>query len=141
MKKFSTSLGGYDKNEVNRFVSEVTKNYEDILNKLKAADEQVQRLQEDLVKYKNIESTLNKAIIIANDTAHQIRKTSSEEAQSIINDARRSASRIINDALIKAERAEADAQTLRRRVEIYKRKVTQAIDEQKELIETMDIDY
>ena len=141
MKKFNTALGGYDKNEVNKFVSDVTKNYEEILNKLKVADAEIQKLQEDLVKYKNMESTLNKAIIIANDTAHQIRKTSSEEAQSIINDARRSASRIINDALIKAERAEADAQTLRRRVEIYKRKVTQAIDEQKELIETMDIDY
>ena len=141
MKKFNTAFAGYDKNEVNKFVSDVTKNYEDILNKLKAADQEIQRLQDDLVKYKNMESTLNKAIVIANDTAHQIRKTTTEEAQSIINDARRSASRIINDALIKAEKAESDAQTLRRRVEIYKRKVTQAIDEQKELIETMNIDY
>ena len=141
MKKFNTAFAGYDKNEVNKFVSDVTKNYEDILNKLKAADQEIQRLQDDLVKYKNMESTLNKAIVIANDTAHQIRKTTTEEAQSIINDARRSASRIINDALIKAEKAESDAQTLRRRVEIYKRKVTQAIDEQKELNETMDIDY
>ena len=141
MKKFSTSLGGYDKNEVNKFVLDVTKNYEDLLNKLKNADAEIQRLQDDLVKYKNIESTLNKAIVIANDTAHQIKKTSTEEAQAIINDARRNASRIINDALIKAEKAENDAQTLKRRVEIYKRKITQAIEEQKELIESMDIDY
>ena len=141
MKKFSTSLGGYDKNEVNKFVLDVTKNYEDLLNKLKNADAEIQRLEDDLVKYKNIESTLNKAIVIANDTAHQIKKTSTEEAQAIINDARRNASRIINDALIKAEKAENDAQTLKRRVEIYKRKITQAIEEQKELIESMDIDY
>ena len=59
----------------------------------------------------------------------------------MINDARRNASRIINDALIKAEKAESDAQTLKRRVEIYKRRITQAIDEQKELIDSMDIDY
>ena len=141
MKKFNTAFGGYDKNEVNRFVSDVTKNYEEILNKLKNADQEIQRLQQDLVKYKNMESTLNKAIIIANDTAHQIRKTTSEEAQAMINDARRNASRIINDALIKAEKAESDAQTLKRRVEIYKRRITQAIDEQKELIDSMDIDY
>ena len=141
MKKFNTAVVGYDKAEVNRFVSDVTKNYEEILNKLKAADQEIQRLQEDLVKYKNMESTLNKAIIIANDTAHQIRKTTADEAQAMINDARRSASRIINDALLKAEKAENDAQTLKRRVEIYKRKITQAIDEQKELIESMDIDY
>ena len=141
MKKFNTAVVGYDKAEVNRFVSDVTKNYEEILNKLKVADQEIQRLQEDLVKYKNMESTLNKAIIIANDTAHQIRKTTADEAQAMINDARRSASRIINDALLKAEKAENDAQTLKRRVEIYKRKITQAIDEQKELIESMDIEY
>ncbi len=141
MKKFNTAIAGYDKNEVNKFVSDVTKNYEEILNKLKVADQEIQRLQQDLVKYKNMESTLNKAIIIANDTAHQIRKTTTEEAQAMINDARRNASRIINDALIKAEKAESDAQTLKRRVEIYKRRITQAIDDQKELIESMDIDY
>ena len=141
MKKFSSAFAGYDKNEVNKFVSDVTKNYEEILNKLKIADQEIQRLQDDLVKYKEMEATLNKAIVIANDTAHQIRKATSDEAQSIINDARRHASRILNDALIKAEKAENDAQTLKRRVEIYKRKITQAIDEQKELIESMDIEY
>ena len=142
MKKFNTAVVGYDKAEVNRFVSDVTKNYEEILNKLKVADQEIQRLQEDLVKYKNMESTLNKAIIIANDTAHQIRKTTADEAQAMINDARRSASRIINDALLKAEKAENDAETLKRRIEIYKRRVKQVIDEQKELIDQIDtIEY
>ena len=141
MKKFNTAFNGYDKNEVNRFVSDVTRNYESILNKLKEADKEIQKLNDDLVKYKNMESTLSKAIAIANDTAHQIRRASNDEAQAIINDARRSASRILNDALIKAEKAENDAQTLQRRVQIYKRRVTQTINEQKEMIESMDIEY
>lgn len=138
MKKFSTSFTGYDKGEVNKFVYEVTNNYEELLNKLKQADQEILRLNKDLEKYKNLESTLNRAIIIANDTANQIRRSTKDEAETIIQDARRNASRIVNDALIKAQKAEEDAQNLKRRVQIYKRRVKQVIDEQRELIDQID---
>ncbi|MBR1416546.1 MAG: DivIVA domain-containing protein [Bacilli bacterium] len=141
MKKFSTSLNGYSKLEVNNFVVEVTNNYEAVLNRLKEADREIEKLKTDLVRYKSLENTLNKAIIIANDTANQIRRSTKDEAENIINEARKNASRIVNDALIKAEKAENDAETLKRRVEIYKRRITQIMDEQKEMIESMDIDY
>ena len=142
MQKFSTSFSGYNKYEVNKFVSDVTKNYEDVLNKLKSADLEVEKLKEELVKYKNLENTLNRAIMVANDTANQVRRSSHDEAENIINEARRNASRIVNDALIKAEKAENDAETLKRRIEIYKRRVKQVIDEQKELIDSIDtIEY
>lgn len=142
MQKFSTSLSGYNKYEVNKFVSDVTINYESVLNKLKEADQEVERLKEELVKYKNLENTLNRAIMVANDTANQMKRASRDEAETIINDARRNASRIVNDALIKAEKAENDAEALKRRIEIYKRRVKQVIDEQKELIDQIDtVDY
>ncbi len=138
MKKFSTSFNGYNKNEVNNFISDVTKNYEDMLNRLKETDLELERLKQENDKYQNLEETLNKAIIFANDTANQIRRTSKDEAEMIINDARKNASRIINDALIKAEKAENDARELQRRVEIYKNRVKQVIEEQKELIDNID---
>jgi len=142
MQKFSTSFSGYNKYEVNKFVSDVTRNYEDILNKLKSADQELENLKQELVKYKNLENTLNRAIMVANDTANQVRRSSRDEAENIINEARRNASRIVNDALIKAEKAENDAETLKRRIEIYKRRVNQVIDEQKELINSIDtIEY
>ena len=138
MDKFSTSLNGYSKFEVDKFVSDVRKNYEDVLNKLKTANEEIDNLKCELKRYKDLESTLNRAIVVANDTANQMRRTSQREADSIINEARRHASKIVNDALIKAQKAENDAETLKRRVEIYKRKITQIMDEEKEMIEQID---
>ena len=41
------------------------------------------------------QQTLNRAIIVANDTATQIRKTTKDEAELILSDARKNASRII----------------------------------------------
>ena len=138
MKKFSTSFNGYNKDEVNEFISDVTKNFEDILNRLKTTDKELEILKQENIKYQNLESTLNKAIILANDTANQIKRTSRDEAEMILNDARKNASRIINDALLKAEKAEDQARDLQRRVEIYKKRVKQVIDEQKELIDNID---
>ena len=110
MKKFSTSIGGYSKSEVNAFVSEVAKEYESMLNNLKKRDAEITELKQKLVQYQNMESTLNKAIMIAEDTSSQIKRMARDESKSIIDDARRNASRIVNDALLKAEKLEQDGE-------------------------------
>lgn len=142
MKKFDTTFMGYDKSQVNKFVSEVTDSYEDILNKLKARDKEMVSLREELIKYQNIEKTLNRAILIAEETNNQMKYTTKLEADNILNDAKKNASRIINDALLKAEKAEADADELKRRIEIYKNRVKQIMKEESELIDHIgdDID-
>ena len=55
MKNFNTVTNGYDKNEVNAFVNEVTNEYEDILNKLKSKEKEIAFLQSELSRYKDIE--------------------------------------------------------------------------------------
>ena len=119
MKKFNTSLNGYNKIEVNNFVQEVTQEYESMLNKLKHQDEEIDRLKKDLEKYQNMENTLNRALVVAEDASNQIKRVARDEAKGVIEDARRNASRIVNDALLKADKIEQDAETLKRRVVIF----------------------
>jgi cell division initiation protein len=142
MKKFSTSLTGYNKEEVNKFVDDVTNNYEAMLNRLKKTDEELASVKNDLAKYQSMENTLNRAMLIAEETNAQMKRVAKDESESLVNDAKKNASRIINDALIKAEKAQADADALKRRVEIYKYRIKQVIDEQREMIDDIDkIDY
>lgn len=135
MKKFSNSFNGYDKQEVNKFVATVAKEYESMLNKLKAQDLEIEKLQESILKYQNIEDTLNKTILVAEDTSNQIKKIARDESKGIIDEAKKNASRIINDALVKAQKVESDAEELRRRVVLFKRKFKQAIENEAEAIE------
>lgn len=56
MRKFNTVINGYDKNEVNAFVSEVTIEYEKMLNKLKLRAKEVAKINwknKPLQKYRN----------------------------------------------------------------------------------------
>lgn len=135
MRKFTNSFNGYNKQEVNQFVATVAKEYEDMLNKLKTQDEELATLKKCLEKYQNIESTLNKTILMAEDTSNQMKKLAREEYKSVIDDAKRNASRIVNDALIKAEKMESDAEALRRQVINFKRKFKQAIENELDAID------
>ena len=54
MKTFTTTLNGFNKKEVNDFVSEVIIEYERLLDKLKSKDIEISILNERLNNYKNI---------------------------------------------------------------------------------------
>ena len=141
MKKFSTSFNGYNKNEVNSFVRDVAKEYESMLNNLKKRDEEITSLKQRLLQYQNMENTLNKALLIAEDTSSQIKKVARDESKAIIDEAKRNASRIVNDALLKAEKLEADGENLRKRIVIFKRKFKSIIETELETIDSIDEDY
>ncbi len=140
MRKFNNSFPGYNKNEVNSFVKNVTTEYESMLNNLKTRDQEIDTLKKELEHYKNIESTLNRAILIAEESSQNIKKTAFDESKVIIEDAKRNASRIINNALIKAEKVEMEANNLKRQVAQYKRRYKNILEEQLDQIERLDLD-
>lgn len=138
MKKFSVSFTGYDKSEVNKFVNDITKEYETMLGNLKARDQEIVSLKEKLARFENMENTLNKAILIAEDTTTKMKRMAQDESNGLVQEAKRNASRIINEALLKAETIENETLFLKRKVINYKKRVRQEIENQLEMIEKMD---
>lgn len=138
MQKFNTVINGYDKNEVNSFLNEVTKEYESMLNKLKERDVKLQVLEEKLKKFENMESVLNKSIVAAEEAATNVKKVAHDESRLIIEEAKRNASRIVNDALIKAEKQELEIDELKRRINFYKRRIREALQEQLTMVDDID---
>lgn len=138
MKKFRNSINGYDKRDVIDFVNEVTKEFESMLSKLKNQDTEIKTLNEKLDYYKNLEGTLNKAIQVADDASNQIKRVAREESTSMMEEAKRNASRIINDALLKAEKTDAEAEMLKRRVNVFKKRLRSIIEDQLSEIERID---
>ena len=140
MRKFNNSFPGYNKKEVNSFVSNVTIEYESMLNNLKSRDKEIEVLKKELENYKNLEGTLNRAILIAEETTQNIKKTTFDESRIIIEDAKKNASRIINNALIKAEKVEQEADNLKKQVEQYKRRYKSLLESQLDEVERLDLD-
>lgn len=141
MKKFGTSFNGYNKQEVNEFVRDVTKEYESMLSNLKQRDQEIESLKQKLIQYQNMEKTLNRALLVAEDASNQIKKVARDESKGILEDAKRNASRIVNEALLRATKLEEDAENLRRRIIVFKKKFRQAIELELENIDEIEEDY
>ena len=124
-EKFKTAFNGYNKEDVNSFIKSVTKEYESMLERLKKSDAENEDLKKKLVEYQNLENTLRRSLLIAEESNKELRRVAKNESIQMVEEARRNASRIVNDALIKAERIEANADALKRRAIMYKRKIKQ----------------
>ncbi len=138
MEKFNTSIPGYSKKEVNKFVEKVIIEYDELLSKLRESDNKNVLLEQELEKYKNLENTLNRAILIAEESSNNIRKVAFDESRAIIEDAKRNASKIVNTALIKADKIEIDVESLRRKVVIFKKRFRNVVEDSLEEIERID---
>ena len=139
MEKFKTSLTGYKKADVNKFVNDVIKQVDTIISNLKNKDEEIENLKKDLEHYKNMEATFNRAILVAEDASNQIKRIARDEGQRVVEEARKNASRIVNEALMQAEKTQLDTARLRNNIMACKRRLRAILENQIELVDDMDL--
>lgn len=138
MRKFRTSFSGYNKSDVNAFVSEVVKEYESILDKLKTSTREMEYLNKELNKYKELEKTLGDTLLVAQEASLNAQKSAITEGKLIVEDAKSNASKIINNSLIKAQNIEKEAEELKRKVISYKRRFIAMIQTQLDDVNSFD---
>ena len=155
MEKFTRVMRGYDPDEVNNFLDQVIKRVEkmiadidaknklivdknDEIRKLKSKLEETNALKEKLEQYERMESTLNRAILMAQKTSDQLKVAAHHESEIILDDAKKNASRIVNEALIRAEKIENDVEMMKRNINVLKHRLKNIIESQLEIIDDID---
>ncbi|MGV3466847.1 MAG: DivIVA domain-containing protein, partial [Heyndrickxia sp.] len=103
-KEFSRGFRGYDEDEVNEFLDQIIKDYELLIREKKELDEKLSSSNERLGHFTNIEETLHKSIIVAQEAAEEVKGNAQKEAKLIIREAEKNADRIVNEALSKARK-------------------------------------
>lgn len=143
MDKFNYEANGYNRAEVNKFVTDVIKETEGIIKKCKDQKKEIADLKEKLSHYEDLENTLKQSLINAEKTADNVKRLAREEANIIVSDAKHNASRIVGESLLKARKIEDEADTLEKNVKIFKRKLKIIVEQQMavvEEIETLDLE-
>ena len=139
MEKFSYEANGYNRKEVNDFINEVIVQTEEIVQRCKSQRDELESLKEELKHYRNIESSLNEAIIRAEEASNNIKRMAERESEMIIRDAKNNASRIVNEALLSAEKIEIKKETLEKNMKIFKRKLKLIMDQQMAVIDEIEV--
>ena len=139
MEKFSYEANGYNRREVNQFISDVITQTEGIISKCRAQSADIEKMKAELEHYKSLENTLKTAIIKAEETGDNIKRVAREEGEMIVTDAKHNASRIVNEALIKAEKIENNADILEKNMRIFKRKLKLIMEQQMAVVEEIEV--
>ncbi len=133
-KEFGRRMRGYDEDEVNEFLDQIIKDYETLIRENKEIQNQMLNLQEKLNHFSNIEETLSKTIIVAQEAADEVRNNAKKEAQLIVKEAEKNADRIVNDSLNKSRKVALEVEELKKQASIYRARFRTLVEAQLELL-------
>jgi cell division initiation protein len=139
-KEFSRGFRGYDEDEVNEFLDQVIKDYEMVIREKKQLEEKVAELTEKLNYFTNIEETLNKSILVAQETAEEVKRNAEKEAKLIIKEAEKNAERIISEALAKSRKISLEIEELKRQSKVLRMRFRMLVEAQLEMLNSSDWD-
>jgi cell division initiation protein len=140
-KEFSKGFRGYDEDEVNEFLDQVIKDYEMVIREKRQLEERVAELTEKLNYFTNIEETLNKSILIAQETAEEVKRNAQKEAKLIIKEAEKNADRIISEALAKSRKIALEIEELKRQSKVFRTRFRMLVEAQLEMLNNGDWDH
>lgn len=139
-KEFSSKFRGYDEDEVNEFLDQVVKDYEMVIREKMNLEEKVETLEEKLSHFTNIEDTLNRSILVAQETAEEVKGNATKESKLIIKEAEKNADRIINEALSKSRQIAMEVEELKKQAKVFRTRLKMIVEAQLDMIETDDWD-
>jgi cell division initiation protein len=115
--KFSTSMRGYERAEVNAFLLEAADGYEQAMRENERLRQEVARLEASLSQYRELEGALKGALMSAQKVSDDMKETASLDAARILRDAEGRAALVLQQAQAQLEdvQREIDGLRLKRR--------------------------
>lgn len=140
-KEFTKAFRGYDEDEVNEFLDQIIKDMEILIKEKREMEEKLATLTERLGHFTNIEETLSKSILVAQETAEEVKTNARKEAQLIIKEAEKNADRIINESLVKSRKVALEIEELKKKATVYRIRFRSLLEAQLEMLDTGDWEH
>ena len=97
-KRFSKQVvSGYNVEEVDDFLDELTADYSKNYKEVNELRSKVEELNNSLVQYKTIESTLQNTLVMAQSTAEEVKNVAKQKADQIVEEAKSNAQKQVDE--------------------------------------------
>ncbi|WP_069997601.1 DivIVA domain-containing protein [Cellulosilyticum sp. I15G10I2] len=141
-----SKIGGYNVEEVNDFVEEVIRSYQELINENYALKDKMNILNESIQYYRTMEATIQNVLVLADKTAQdtksaayekaeQIKKDAEQRAEKMIFSAEERVSRILEKGRQEAFELDQNIEAIKRQYKGYKIQFNQILQAQLEIIE------
>ena len=133
-KEFKKSFRGYNEEDVDIFLDAVIKDYEQLYRENIEIRENLDRLTSKLEHFQHMENTLHNTLIIAQETAEEVKFNAKRTTELMIKEAEVQAQRIIDDAANKVRRMSSEYEALQKQDQIYRMRVRNLVQAQLEIL-------
>lgn len=140
-KRFAKQMvNGYSVSEVDEFLDELTEDYEKLYKENTSLEDKIEELNNSLVQYKTIESTLQNTLLMAQTTAEDVKNIAKQQAEQIVADAQVSARNQVDVLENEIKEKKRELEDLQRQFDVYKAKMESLLISQLELLKDMKDD-
>ena len=140
-KKFSKQMmNGYSVDEVDDFLDDLTVEYEKMFKENAEFKAQIERLNEDVARYKAIEGTLQSTLIMAQSTADEVKEVATKQAEQIIAEAKLNAEKEVDELNHQIDMKQKELDDVQKQFDVYKAKMESLLISQLELLKEINKD-
>ena len=137
-KRFGRSLKGYNVDEVDEFLDELTIQYEKLYKENSELKELVENSKKDLEHYKSVEHTLQNTLVMAQTTAEDIKNMAQKQADQIINEANIKAKKSVEELDRQEFELRTKLEEKRKEYEMFKSKMERFLLSQLDMLKDDD---
>ena len=134
-KKFAKQMvNGYNVEEVDDFLDELTIDYSKNYKEVTELRAKVEELNNSLVQYKTIESTLQNTLVMAQSTAEEVKNVAKQKADQIVEEAKANAQKQVDELNNEIIQKQKELDDVKKQFDIYKAKMESLLISQLELL-------
>ncbi len=138
-KKFAKQMvNGYSVEEVDDFLDEIERDYAKSQKDLADSNKTIEELKAELEHYKSIESTLQGTLLMAQQTAEDVKNVAKQQAEQILQDAKgatQKESEFLQSQILDKRK---ELEDLQKQFDVYKAKMESLLISQLELIKDIN---
>ena len=150
-KQFNTKMRGYNPEEVQEFIQEVSQTVQQLITENNNLQEQVRANDSKIKYFADLKDSLNKSILVAQEAADKVKNNAKREADIMIREAQKQATDIVSEANDKSNQVIEDAANstkkltsetndLRKQTRIFRQRLQVMLESQLEVIKSNEWD-
>ncbi|MDR3564893.1 MAG: DivIVA domain-containing protein [Negativicutes bacterium] len=139
-KEFKRSFRGYSEDEVDEFLDQVVKDYEKLYRDNIELKETLDRVNSKLEHFQHMENTLHNTLVIAQETAEEVKLNAKKESELQLKEAEIRAQKLVEEAGSKVRRMNTEYEELKKQTQVYRTRLRTLLVAQLEMLKDAEED-
>ena len=137
-KEFKRSFRGYNEDEIDEFLDSVVKDYEQLYRENVDLKDSIDKLKTKVEHFQHLENTLHNTLVVAQETAEEVKLNAKKEAELIIKEAKATGQRLLDEANLKVKEKMTEYEEINQRSQLYRTRMRTLVLTQLELLKDSD---